>query len=236
MSAELIEYGDASARYQGYLSVPSGPGPRPCVLVFHDWSGVSETTHEAADRIAQAGYAAFALDLYGKGRRGQSPEACAALMQPFLDDRERLLAPVSQAMDVLRKDARVDTRHMAAMGFCFGGLCVLDLARRGLPLQGVASVHGVPAAIPGVRPERIDPRILVLQGSEDPWASPAELAALSAELSAARADWQLHVFGGVRHAFTNPAADDAAQGIQYDAAATRRTWTLVEDFLDELLG
>lgn len=176
----LVEYGSGSERFEGYFAYPEGAYPEggaraPCVLIAHDWSRAGASSHGIADALSRAGYAAFAIDLYGKGKRGDSPASCAALMQPFLDDRSLVQRRFSLAIDVAKGDPRVDAGALSAIGHCFGGLCVLDMARIGSELRSVISVHGVlksPAIKSGAR---ITSRILILHGNEDPLAPPEDV-------------------------------------------------------------
>ena len=231
----LIEYRDGSAVLEGRLAWDDASnGPRPGVLVSHAWGGRSAYEDGKADRLAELGYAALAVDLYGKGRRGSSPGENAALMQPFLDDRAMLQGRMQISLDALRAQAEVDAGRVAAIGFCFGGLCVLDLARSGADLAGVVSFHGLFAPPGNTAGNTVRARVLALHGWDDPMATPDSVVALANELSAMGADWQLHAYGNTMHAFTNPAANDAAMGTVYDEAADRRSWQAMTNFLDEL--
>jgi dienelactone hydrolase len=204
------------------------------VLVSHAWGGRSANEDGRADKLAELGYTALALDLYGKGNRGSGPDENAALMQPFLDDRALLQRRMGVALETLRAQPEVDAGNVAAIGYCFGGLCVLDLARTGADLAGVVSFHGLLAPPGNTTGNQVKARILALHGWDDPMATPDSVVALAKELSAMGADWQLHAYGNIMHAFTNPAADDPDMGTVYDAAADRRSWQAMTNFLDEL--
>jgi dienelactone hydrolase len=206
------------------------------VLVAHAWGGRSDYEDGKADGLAELGYAALTLDLYGKGVRGSSPEENGALMQPFLVDREMLQKRLLISLNELREQPEVDATRVAAIGFCFGGLCVLDIARTGEKLAGVTSFHGLLGAPGNTTGNSISARVLVLHGWDDPMATPADVDSLAAELSAMGADWQLHAYGNTMHAFTNPAANDRDMGTVYDATADRRSWQAMTNFLDELFN
>ncbi len=210
--------------------------PRPGILVSHAWGGRSAFEDGKADALATLGYTAFALDLYGQGRRGHNPEENAALMQPFLDDRPMLQRRMHAALAALRDQPDVDAGRIAAIGFCFGGLCVLDLARSGADVAGVVSLHGLFAAPGNTTGNRIRAKVLALHGWDDPMATPDAVTSLAAELTSMGADWQLHAYGNTMHAFTNPAASDRERGTVYDAKADRRAWQALTAFLDELFG
>jgi len=155
-------------------------------------------------------------------------------MQPLLDDRTLLQRRMTLALEVFRKQKEVDATRIAAMGFCFGGLCVLDLARTGADVAGVASFHGLFGQPGNTAGNRISAKVLVLHGWDDPMAKPDQVLGLAEELTAMGADWQIHAYGNTLHAFTNPAADDPDFGTVYDADADRRSWQSLQLFLAEI--
>lgn len=231
----LIEYRDGETICEGRLAWDgASSGPRPGILVSHAWGGRSDFEDGKADRLAELGYAALALDLYGKGVRGTGPEENEALMQPFLDDRAMLQRRMRGSLDVLREQAEVDTGRIAAIGFCFGGLCVLDLARTGADLAGVVSFHGLFGSPGNTAGNTISARVLALHGWDDPMATPDSVLALADELTSMGADWQLHAYGNTMHAFSNPAANNPGMGTVYDAVADGRSWRAMRNFLDEV--
>jgi len=231
----LIEYRDGDAVLEGMLAWDdSVRGPRPGVLVSHAWGGRSDYEDGRAKRLAELGYAAFALDLYGKGVRGNTPEENGALMQPFLEDRAMLQRRLLLSLATLRDQTEVDSTKIAAIGFCFGGLSVLDIARTGEALAGVVSIHGLFGSPGNTDGNTIKAKVLALHGWDDPMATPDDVIALTKELTALGADWQLHAYGNTVHAFTNPAANDMDRGTVYSASADERSWTAMRNFLDEL--
>ena len=237
IQTRLVEYHDGESVLEGMLVWDDEVGgPRPGVLVSHAWSGRSDYEESKARRLAELGYVAFALDLYGKGVRGSSVEENSALMQPFLDDRAMLQRRLLLAVDTLRQQEEADAAKVAAVGFCFGGLCVLDIARTGAGLAGVVSFHGLLGAPGNTSDKTINAKVLVLHGWDDPMAPPEAVLELTRELSDRQADWQLHAYGNTMHAFTNPDANDRALGTVYDAAADRRSWKAMQDFLAELFA
>jgi dienelactone hydrolase len=233
----LVEYMDGDTVLEGRLAWDDAfQGPRPGILVSHAWGGRGDFEDGKADALAALGYAALALDLYGKGVRGDGPDENAALMQPFLDDRAMLQQRLLVSLTTLREQAEVDAPRVAAIGFCFGGLCVLDLARTGEDLAGVVSFHGLLGAPGNTEGNSMRARVLALHGWDDPMATPDNVSALADEMSTMGADWQLHAYGNTMHAFTNPAANDTSMGTVYNAAADRRSWLAMQNFLDELFG
>jgi dienelactone hydrolase len=236
VTERLIEYAHTGAELEGLLAVGDDVDqPAPGVLISHAWGGRGEQEDATARRLAGLGYAAFAIDLFGKGVRGTNPEENSALIAPFLADRPMLQDRMINAVNTLQAQDEVDSSRIAAIGFCFGGLCVLDLARSGADVRGVVSLHGLftpPDPVPG-RPIRA--KVLALHGHDDPMVPVAAVNALEEELTAAGADWQIHVYGGTMHAFTNPAANNPDFGTVYNATAARRAWTTTLSFLAEAL-
>ena len=233
----LVEYTDGDVLLEGLLAWDDAvSGPRPGVLISHAWGGRGEFEDAKAGALAELGYTAFALDLYGKGVRGSNPEENGALMQPFLDDRAMLQQRLLLSLNTMRKQGEVDAGNVAAIGFCFGGLCVLDIARSGEDLAGVVSFHGLFGAPGNTAGNSVKARVLALHGWDDPMATPDDVLALTRELTDLGADWQLHAFGNTMHAFTNPEANDANMGTVYDAAADRRSWIAMQNFLQELFN
>jgi len=235
IDTRTIEYRDGDTILESYMAWDdSGSDARPGVLISHAWAGRGEHEEHKADQLAELGYVGFALDLYGKGKLGTSKEENAALMQPLLDDRSMLQRRITLALDIIRKQKEVDSLRVAAMGFCFGGLCVLDLARTGADIAGVASFHGLFGQPGNTSGNKITAKVLVLHGWDDPMAKPDQVLGLAEELTAMGADWQIHAYGNTMHAFTNPAADDPGFGTVYDADADRRSWQNLQLFLAEI--
>jgi dienelactone hydrolase len=232
-----VDYTDGEVDLEGYFATDdAASGQRPGILVAHAWSGRSPFEDAKAEALATLGYSAFALDVYGKGVRGNSAEENAALMQPLLDDRALLVRRLRAALDALREQPEVDALKTGAIGFCFGGLCVLDLARSGADVAGVASFHGLFHPPPPEFKSAIKARVLALHGWDDPMVPPQQVEALATELTAAGADWQLHACGSTMHAFTNPQAADPARGTVYDATADSRSWIAMKNFFAEVFA
>jgi dienelactone hydrolase len=235
IQTRLVEYVDDGKVLEGYLAWDdAAPAARPGVMVCHAWGGRGEFENGKVRELAGLGYVGFALDLYGKGVRGKSAEENSKLMQPFLQDRAMLQNRLQRSLRVMREQFEVDAARVAAVGFCFGGLCVLDLARSGAELAGVVSFHGLFGAPGNTAGNSIRAKVLVLHGWDDPMATPEAAVALGKELTALGADWQLHAYGNTMHAFTNPQANDPARGTVYNAAAERRSWLEMRNFLDEI--
>jgi dienelactone hydrolase len=235
MREQYIEYRDGETLLEGFFCCDeSRPGPRPAVLISHAWGGRDDFVERKARRLAWQGYACFALDNYGKGKRGANPEESSALMTPFMKDRALLARRLQAGLATVKALPVVDAARVAIMGFCFGGLCALDLARSGADIRGAVSFHGL-LKPNGLANAKIRARILMLHGYDDPMAPPEDVLAIAKEFTSAGADWQLHAYGQTVHAFTNPAANNRAGGMQYDEAADRRSWHALEEFLAEVL-
>lgn len=235
IQTRTIEYRHDDTLLEGFMAWDDAVGPRPGILVAPAWAGRNAFADDKARALAELGYTGFALDMYGKDVRGSSIEENARLMQPFVDDRTLLQGRMQAALDVMKSRVEVDDARTAAIGFCFGGMCVLDLARSGAEVSGVVSFHGLLKAPGNTAGNAIRARILALHGHEDPLAPPEDVLALQQELTAAGADWQVHVYGNAMHAFTNPAANDPGFGTVYQADADRRSWQAMRNFLAEAL-
>jgi dienelactone hydrolase len=232
---QAVDYRDGETVCKGLLVLDDGRAkPLPTVMISHMWSGREEFVEAKAQELAQQGYAAFALDMYGDGRRGRTPDESKALMQPFVDDRALLARRIRTALNAVRALPDVDASRIAALGFCFGGMCVLDLARSGADVRAVISMHGLlkSHALPK---QPIRAKVLALHGYDDPLAPAEDVRAFQQEMADARADWQIHVYGGTGHAFTNPKAASPEAGLIYNATAARRAWATLLDFLSEAL-
>lgn len=208
--------------------------PRPAVLVAHDWAGRGEFACQKAQMLAEMGYIGFALDMYGNGRTGVTVDEKMGLMEPLAADRKLLRARIRAAFDALIGMSEVDTNRIAAIGFCFGGLCVLDLARSGVEVKGVVSFHGLLGKPDDLPNDPIQARILALHGYDDPMVTPSQVNEFCKEMTEAKADWQVHQYGHTQHAFTNPQAQDLRLGLAYNPVAERRSWQAMSNFLEEI--
>jgi dienelactone hydrolase len=203
------------------------------VLVFHGMEGRSDAQVEFCRRLAALGYRAVAVDLFGRDVTLAGPDACAAAMTGFIQDRDMLRDRLIGVVDLLSKLPEVQRDAMAAIGFCFGGLCMLDLARHGTHLKAVGSFHGLLTALPQPPTAPIATRVAVYHGWDDPFAPPSDVLALAAELTERGADWQLHAYGHAMHAFMAPFANAPERGILYDETVSRRAWASLVDLLAE---
>lgn len=234
IQTRLIEYDCDGTLLEGYLAWDDSAGAAPAVAISHTWAGRGTFEEGKARALAEQGYVGFAIDMYGKGVMGTTVEENTALMTPLVEDRALLQRRINRAVEVLKEQPEVDASRVAAMGFCFGGLCVLDLARSGADVKGVVSFHGLFNPPGDGAPGPISAKILCLHGYDDPMAEPDSLLALAKELTEAGADWQVHAYGNTMHAFTNPDAADPGMGTVYNADADRRSWQALTNFLEEI--
>ncbi|MBZ0265866.1 dienelactone hydrolase family protein [bacterium] len=235
---ETSEYMLDSLTFEGKVVYDKNlTGKRPGILVFHQWKGASEYEEMRARQLAELGYAAFVVDMYGKGVRAENREEASKLAGALYEDGLELRARAQKAFKHAKELPQFDEYKMAAIGYCFGGTCVLELARDGAYLAGVVSFHG------GLKPlfnggaGKTTARILALHGAEDPHVTPSDLKAFEDELTKANVDWQLVKFSDAVHSFTmKSAGDDPSKGSAYNEKADRRSWEYLLVFLDEIFG
>jgi len=233
--SNTIAYMDGDVVLEAFFAFDDAlVGRRPAVLISHAWGGRDEFVAGKAKKLAELGYVGFAVDMYGKGILGSGPEQNAELMRPFMEDRAMLQKRMQAALAAVGLMPWVDDNQCAAIGFCFGGLCVLDLARSGADVKGVVSFHGLLAAPGNTLGNKVKAKVLALHGHDDPMATPEQVLAFEQEMTEAGVDWQLHVYGNTKHAFTNPVANDPAFGTVYQPDADRRSWKAMENFLQEI--
>lgn len=237
MKTENIDYTSGNNTFESHVAYDDAKsGKRPCVVICHAWAGQGDSDREVAQKLANLGYVGFAADVYGKGKRGDPTGDNTHLMKPLLDDRAELKNRLLSTIEAAKKHSMVDGTKIAAIGYCFGGLCVLDLARANADLKGVVSFHGLfyPPNL-GAQKE-IKVKTLILHGWDDPMATPDQVVGVAKEFSDAKADWQIHGYGGTMHAFTAPQANQPENGILYNETAAKRSWKAMENFLAEVLA
>lgn len=231
MTAELTTE-HAGVQLRHYVARPAG-NARGAVLICHTWGGRSAFECGKADALAELGFYGIAVDLYGDARCGSSVDENVALMTPLREDRALLRQRLQAVLKTVTDELDVAAQQVVAMGFCFGGLCVLDLARSAADIAGVVSFHGILDAPP--LDNRVQCKVLVLHGHLDPMVPIEQVVAFTEEMQALDCDWQLHTYGQSLHAFSNPAANDRDFGTVYNADADARSWQSLRNFLDELL-
>lgn len=234
VKTKAVEYKDGDVVLQGFVAYEDGfKDKRPGVMVVHEWWGHGPYARRRAEMLAKLGYTAFAVDMYGKGVYAKDHEEAGKLAGAFFNDRAAMRKRALVGLEVLKKQPFVDENRLAAIGYCFGGTTVLELARAGTPLAGVVSFHGN-VATPTPATEKPKAKILVLHGADDNFVNPA-MPAFVDEMKKVKADWQLVQYGGAVHSFTvAEAGDDNSKGMAYNKDADTRSWAAMKAFFEEL--
>jgi dienelactone hydrolase len=233
-----LDYRDDTETFRGFVAYDDKASEkRPGVLVFHEGLGLGEHIIERTRRVAKLGYVALAADMFGDRRQAQDLEDMRRLVGDLRNDPTKLRTRARAALATLASQPQVDAARLCAIGFCFGGSVVLELARDGADLKAVVSFHGVLATKAPALPGKVKASILVLTGADDPLAPPDHVAGLENEMRAAEVrDWQVITYGNTHHAFTNPAADGSfLSGTLYNAQSDRRSWAAMKSFLEEVV-
>ncbi len=233
---EVVEYKQGDAVLEGYLAYDDAiKGKRPGVLIVHEWMGVNPYVKKRAEQLAKLGYIAFAADIYGKGIRPKTRDEAAAESKKYKTDRQLMRARVNAGLDVLKNHKLADTKRTAAIGYCFGGTTVLELARSGADVSGIVSFHGG-LDTPNINDAKnIKGKVLVLHGGDDSFVPAEQVAAFQDEMRKAGVDWQMVVYGGAVHSFTNPdSGSDPSKGAAYNEKADKRSWEEMKRFFDEI--
>ncbi|MGH8103431.1 MAG: dienelactone hydrolase family protein [bacterium] len=236
VKTETVEYKQGDTSLEGYLSYDDAlKGPRPGIVVFHDWMGNGPFSKGRAEELAKLGYVAFAADIYGKGVRPKNAQEAGAQAGLYKNDRPVTRARANAALAVLRKNPRVSSKRLAAIGYCFGGMVALELARSGADIIGAVTFHGaLDTPTPGDA-KNIKGNVLALHGADDPFVTLQNVEAFEDEMRKAGVDWQLIAYGGAVHAFSNPAAgNDNSKGAAYNEKADRRSWAAMNSFFAEI--
>jgi dienelactone hydrolase len=236
---ETVEYKQGEPTLEGFVAYDDSiSGKRPGVLVVHQWFGLTAYEKRRATMLAQLGYVAFCADIYGKDNRPKNVQEASALVGKYEHegDRSLLRARVNAALGELKKNELVDTKRVAAIGYCFGGTTVIELARSGADLNGVVSFHGgldSPAPADG---KNIKCKVLVLAGADDPFQKPEDLTAFESEMRDSKVDWQIVFYGGAVHAFTQPDPGFVNAGAKYNEKADKRSWEAMKTFFAEIFN
>jgi dienelactone hydrolase len=234
---QKVEYKEGETLCEGLLVYDDMfQGKRAGVIVAHQWKGLTNYEKMRAEMLAQRGYVALCADVYGKGVRADNPKDAAALAGKYKSDRKLLRSRINAALDCLRKQERVNTAQIAAIGYCFGGTTVLELARSGADVKAIVSFHGGLGSPTPADAKNIKGKILALHGADDPFVPPTEVQAFENEMRDAKKDWQLVAYGGSVHSFTDKSAgNDNTKGSAYNEKADRRSWQQMQMFFDEVL-
>lgn len=236
VKTKVVEYRQGDTVLEGFLAwndVKSAKSPG--VLVVHEWTGLGPYAKKRAEMLAKMGYVAFAADIYGKGIRPSTPADAGKTAAIYKDDRQLLRARINAALDVLKGNRHVDPKRIAAIGYCFGGTTVLELARSGADIAGVVSFHGGLSTPTPQDAKNIKAKVLALHGADDPFVKTDEVAAFQDEMRKGGVDWQFTAYGGAVHSFTNPdAGNDNSKGAAYNEKADKRSWEAMKVFFAEI--
>lgn len=239
VQGKVVDYSANGVVMKGYLAYDENiKGKRPGVLVVHEWWGHNEYARKRARMLAELGYTALAVDMYGDGKQALHPDDAgkfsSELMKNFDVARSRFIA----AMDFLKQQPTVDPARIAAIGYCFGGGIVLNMARQGVDLKGVASFHGGLTAVKPAQPGSVKAKVLVLHGADDKFTTPEQIDAFRQEMKTSGADFQFISYPGAMHSFTNPEADTFAKKfnlpLAYNADADKKSWNELKKFLKKI--
>ncbi len=236
---ETVEYKQGDTTLEGFLAYDDSiSGKRPGVLVVHQWFGLTDYEKRRATMLAQLGYVAFCADIYSKGVHPKNTSETSALVEKYENESGRvsLRARVNAALDELKKNDLVDIKRVAAIGYCFGGTTVIELARSGADLNGVVSFHGGLDSPTPADGKNIKCKVLALAGADDPFQKPDDLTAFESEMRDNKVDWQIVFYGGAVHAFTQPDPGFVNAGAKYNEKADKRSWEAMKQFFAEIFN
>jgi dienelactone hydrolase len=238
LHSESVEYKQGDTVCKGFLAYDDAlQGKRPGVLVVPEWWGLNDYAKSRASQLAMMGYVAFAADIYGGGATTTDPKEAGKLATQFRSNRPLLRERAKAALDALEKSDMCDSKRVAAIGYCFGGGTVLELARSGADLAGVVSFHGNLDTPNPDDARNIKAKVLVMTGADDPNVPEAKVAAFEDEMRNAKVDWQVVIFGNAVHGFTNPAnGSDNSKGVAYNEKADHRSWEYMKVFFAEIFA
>lgn len=244
MHEETISYQVDSKKFIGQLISPdqTTQQKRPAILVAHAWMGRDDFALQKAKEMAELGYIGFAVDLYGEGKVVKTETEATSLMIPLFLDRQLLQKRILAAYEVIKTHPLVDAKRIGGIGFCFGGMTIIELLRSGADVKGVVSFHGLLGSKMGEHQAKTVPiahnikgSLLILHGYDDPLVSQEDIRTAQKEFNDAQIDWQMHTYGHTSHAFTNPKVNDLKSGLIYSQKATKRSWQSMRNFFEEIL-
>jgi dienelactone hydrolase len=234
---KTVDYKQGGTVLEGYLAYDEAwKGQRPGILVVHEWKGLNGYAQKRAQMLAQLGYVAFAADIYGKGVRPQTLAEAGAMAGKYKGDRPLFRDRVNAGLDVLKSQPNVDASRLAAIGYCFGGTAVLELARSGADVKGIVSFHGGLSTPTPQDAGNIKARVLILHGAADPFVKPDEVAAFENEMAQAKVNYRLIKYPGAMHGFTNPDNQGVPPGAQYNEAADKASWDEMQKFFNGIFA
>jgi dienelactone hydrolase len=241
VQTEVIKYEIDGEPYTGYLAWDDAvEGERPGILVVHEWWGHNDYARKRAEMLAELGYTAFALDMYGSGKLAEHPDDAKKFMQAVVQNMPTAEKRFAFALNLLREQPTVNADEVAAIGYCFGGGMVLHMARAGMDLDGVVSFHGSLGTEQPAQPGQVMAEVLVFNGEADPFVPAEQVDAFQQEMEAAGVDFRLVNYPGVKHSFTNPGADEFGKRfempLKYDEAADKDSWSEMQAFFKRIFS
>lgn len=238
IKTKTIEYKDGDTVLEGFLAYDDAlEGTRPGILVCHDWTGLQDYAERRAKMLAELGYAAFCADIYGKGIRPDDPKECARVAGEYKDDRALLRRRVKAGYEEMKRQPMVDDEQTAVIGYCFGGMVALELARSGADVKGAVTFHGALNTPAPADAKNIKGKVLVLHGADDPFVPADEVAAFKKEMKDAQVDYEFTAYPNAVHSFTKPAAgSDNSKGSAYNEEADKKSWEAMKEFFKKIFG
>lgn len=236
VQSKSIPYADGEVSLEGVLAWDDAKeGQRPGILVVHEWWGLNEYARTRAEQLAALGYVALAVDMYGTGKVTTHADEASQWMKQTTSNVETWQARARAGLRVLQADPRVDPTRLAAIGYCFGGATVMQMVYGGAPVKGVVSFHGSLPLPPSSQPIENAAKILIAHGEADPFLTQDHIAKFTMAIDRTGLDWQMVIYGGAQHSFTNPSANQyGMKGVEYQERADRRSWEHMKLFFDEL--
>jgi dienelactone hydrolase len=235
IETKVIEYQCRGVKLKGFLAHdPSKKGPKPGVIIAHAWRGQDDFARKKAEFLAELGYVGFAADVYGDGKTVNNDEEALANMTPLISDRQLLRDRILAGYDTMAQQNMVDKEKLGALGFCFGGLTVIELLRSGANLRGVVSFHGLIGVAKLPSAPKLQGSLLVLHGYLDPMVSKEDIRMFLDEMTRAEVDWQMNIYGKATHAFSNPEANAPDKGLLYHASTEKRAVQSMINFFNEV--
>jgi dienelactone hydrolase len=239
IKGEEVTYQADGTTLKGYLAYDDAvQGRRPGVIVVHEWWGHNDYVRRRARMLAELGYTALAIDMYGDGKKAEHPDQAGEFASQVMKNQDVAKKRFMAGLDFLKNQPQTDPEKMAAIGYCFGGATVLNMARQGVDLDGVASFHGSLATSTPAQPGQVKAKVLVLHGADDSFITPEQVTAFKQEMDKAGADYEFIAYPGATHGFTNPDADELAQEfhmpIAYNAEVDQKSWEKMKDFFDKI--
>lgn len=244
MKSESMNYSSKEANFTGFLVYDDkDTKKRPVVMIAHAWRGLDDFARQKALELAKLGVLAFCIDLYGNGQTAADDKEAASLMTPLFINRPLLQERLLAAFNFIKEHPLADQTRIAAIGFCFGGLSVIELLRTGVPIKGVVSFHGLLGdsfnglkANPGKRNQKMSGSLLVLHGFDDPLVTSQDISDLEKEMTDHGADWQINIYGNTAHAFMVEGMQKPKQGLVYHPKTAKRAWQSLINFFNEIFG